>query len=173
MNKLALKEDGQWMIQFFRKFAPKVEYGVFPYPPAHAGEKGVAKLDGSFWAIPVGTRHPDEAWTFLSWLIAPPQNARLCAGWLNVPPMRATMDEPIFAAVRQDEKFEFFVKLLADGTAIPQAATPVNEQLYDKLENGAQRVFGGSLNSSEMLRDVNEGLNQEMDRMKYLEGTSE
>lgn len=173
MGKLAIKEDGQWVIQFFKKFAPTIDYGIFPYPPGKPGVGPGAKIDGSFWAIPVGTKHPDEAWEFLSWLIAPKQNARLCAAWLNIPPMRATLQEPEFIAVRQDPKFDFFVKLLEEGKAYPQPATPVSEQLYDKLTAGCQRVFSGGITAPQMLKELNQDLTDEMDRMTTLMGSGD
>ena len=170
-GKLAMKEDGQWVIRFFQKFAPDVDYGVIPFPPAQSGDPAIAKLDGSFWALPVGTRHPDEAWTFLSWMIAPKQNARLCAAFLNVPPMRATLDEPAFKTARENAKFETFVRLLIDAKALPQPATPVSERLYDKLDNGAQRVFSGSISPAAMLKDLDRDLNAELKRANALLGT--
>jgi len=169
-GKLAMKEDGQWVIQFFKKFAPQIDYGMFPYPPAVAGGPEVAKLDGSFWAIPVGTEHPDEAWKFLSWLISPEQSARLCAGWLNLPPMRETLERPEFAALRRDEKFDFFVKLLEEEKALPQPTTPVSEQLFDKLEAEAQRVFSGSIAAEAMFKELNADLNAELERTESLMG---
>jgi multiple sugar transport system substrate-binding protein len=169
-GKLAIKEDGQWVVRFFEKFAPKVDYGLFAFPPEKAGEPEVAKLDSSFWCIPVGTRHPDEAWEFLSWMIAPEQNARLCASFLNIPPMRASTEIPVFQQARKNPKFEFFVRLLLDGKAIPQPATPVSEQLYDKLESGVQRVYSGNIKPAAMLRELNDDLNAELERTSALLG---
>ncbi len=171
MDKLAMKEDGQWVIKFFETFAPDIEYGIIPYPPSVAGGPEVAKLDGSFWAIPVGTKHPEEAWQFLSWLIAPEQNARLCAAWSNVPPMRATLDVPVLAEARKNAKFEQFIQLLAQGKAIPQPATPVSEQLFDKLDSGMQRVFSGAISSEAMLKELDQDLNAELERSESLLGS--
>jgi multiple sugar transport system substrate-binding protein len=169
-GKLAMKEDGQWVIRFFEKFAPRVDYGLLAFPPKSSGDPEVAKLDGSFWSIPVGTKHPDEAWTFISWMIAPEQNARLCAAFLNIPPMRATTEIPEFKQARQNPKFEFFVRLLLDGKAVPQPATPVSEQLYDKLEDGVQRVYSGSIPPAQMLQELEADLNAELERTSILLG---
>lgn len=172
-GKMAIKEDGQWVIRFFEKFAPNVDYGVCAFPPGGDATHEMAKLDGSFWAIPVGTKHPDEAWEFLSWMIAPEQNARICAEFLNIPPMRATLEQPVFKKARKNQKFEFFVRLLMDGKAIPQPDTPVSEQLYDKLEAGVQRVYGGGIAPDVMLRELNSDLNAELDRANALLGVDD
>lgn len=169
-GKLAIKEDGQWVVKFFEEFAPEVEYGQFAFPPVEAGGQEIAKLDGSFWSIPVGTKHPEAAWTFVSWLIAPEQNARICAAFLNIPPMRATLEEPDFLKARENEKFDFFVRLLMDGKALPQPATPVSEQLYDRLESDIHRVYGGSLPAATMLKQLNNDLNAELERANSLLG---
>jgi multiple sugar transport system substrate-binding protein len=161
-GKLAMKEDGQWLIQFFRNYAPDVEYGVFPFPPAHKDIVSHSTMSGSFWTIPVGTRHPHEAWTFLAWLSAPEQIGRFCAKLNNIPPRRAALDVPAFAEMRKDPKFEFFVKLIADGHAIPQETTPVSEQLYDQLNDGSQAVFSGTISAKGMLNGLNEKMNAEL-----------
>ncbi|MCX7765207.1 MAG: extracellular solute-binding protein, partial [Candidatus Sumerlaeia bacterium] len=71
VGKLAMREDGQWLIMFIKQFAPDLDYGIFAFPSVMAGGPGYTYTSGSFWAIPVGKRHPEEAWEFLKWLISP------------------------------------------------------------------------------------------------------
>jgi multiple sugar transport system substrate-binding protein len=165
-GKLAMKEDGQWLIEFFHNYAPNVEFGLFPFPPEKEGMPSHTIMSGSFWAIPVGTKHPEEAWTFLSWLSAPKQIGRFCAKLNNIPPRREALDEPAFAAKRKDPKFEFFVKLIADGHAIPQEVTPVSEQLYDQLNDGSQAVFSGTISAKAMLDNLNAKMNLELKKSR-------
>lgn len=172
-GKLAMKEDGQWVTQFFANFAPTVEYGLFPYPPVNEGGESYTKLDGSFWVIPTGTSHPDEAWEFLEWLTAPRQNSRFCVSLLNIPPRKDTLNEPEFIEIRKNEKFNFFVKMVEEGKARPVDANPIQEQYVDKLEHGSQQAWGGSISAESMLKSLNESLNQELKRNKILSGSAE
>src|SRR5690606_34491802 len=84
---IALREDGQWFIRTIEAYKPDMNFGTFPYPPEDPTRASISSIDGSFWVIPNGTKHPDEAWEFLRWLTAPDQSARFCAALANIPPL--------------------------------------------------------------------------------------
>ncbi|MEI7634738.1 MAG: ABC transporter substrate-binding protein [bacterium] len=170
VNKQALREDGQWLIQMISKYAPGLDYSVFAFPPAKEGGQSCTQIGGSFWSIPQGCRHPGEAWEFLLWLIAPPQSARFCAELRNIPPMRASIEQPEFAGTRSDPNFEFFVQLVAAGKARPLAATPVGQQFDEALGQAMEPVLGGKVSANDFLRNLNHTMNEELDRATKLIG---
>ena len=172
-GKMALREDGQWLIQILSKYAPDLDYGVFPYPPEKAGDTAVTRVDSSFWAIPYASKHPDEAWEFLSWLIAPEQSARFCFELRNIPPLRASVNHPAFAEARKDPRFDFFVKEVEEGRARTQPALPVGQQFQEKLEQGQDIVWGGSVTPSAFLKNLNMEMNRELDRETRMLGSGD
>lgn len=164
VGKVAMREDGQWFIQFLKEFAPDVDYGIFPFPPASDQLPQVSRVEGSFWVIPAGTKHPDEAWEFLRWLTAPEQSSRFCARLRNIPPLRASLEQPSFAAIRADTQFEFFVRLVLDGRTKPMPALPVAQQFNEQLNQGAESVFAGRREPAAFLRELNRTMNAELSR---------
>lgn len=163
VGKLAMREDGQWLIMFIRQFAPDLDYGIFAYPNAITGGPGYTYTSGSFWAIPVGTKHPDEAWEFLKWLISPKQNARFCAALFNIPPLKATLEEPAFKKV-VDEKLQFFIDQLLQGRARPYPALPITNLIVDRIIQGAEVVYGRKKTAADFLLQTNAELQRELDR---------
>lgn len=164
VGKIAMREDGQWQVQFIQQFAPELDYGVFPLPSAVEGQAGVTLVTGSFWVIPVGTEHPEEAWEFLRWLIAPEQSARFCTRLRNIPPLRESLDRPEFQEVLQDDKFAFFVNLIRSGRTRPMPATPVGQQLNERLTQGLELVYSGKEEPEAFLTRLNEQMNDELER---------
>ena len=173
VGKMALREDGQWLIQILSKYAPDLEYGVFPYPSEKEGGTAVTRVDSSFWAIPYGCKHPDEAWEFLHWLISPDQSARFCHELRNIPPLRASVDHPDFAPARQDPRFEFFVREVVEGRARTQPALLVGQRFQEALEQGQDTVWGGSVKPADFLRNLNTQMNRELDRATRMVGSGD
>lgn len=167
-GKLAMKEDGQWLIMFIKQFAPELDYGIFPYPDAINGGSGYTSVSGSFWVIPVGTRHPDEAWEFLKWLISPEQSARFCVALFNIPPLRATLQHPEFKKI-VDEKLQFFINQLLEGRARFYPPLPITQLLVEKLNQTNEMVFAGKKSPEQALKQLNKDLQSELDRsLKFL-----
>ncbi|MCD6384238.1 ABC transporter substrate-binding protein [Candidatus Sumerlaeota bacterium] len=167
-GKLALKEDGQWLIMFIKQFAPELDYGIFAYPDAVKGGAGYTSVSGSFWVIPVGTRHPEEAWEFLRWLISPEQSARFAAALYNIPPLRATLERPEFKKI-VDEKFQFFINQLLEGRARFYPPLPITQILVEKLNQRVEMVFANRITPEKALKTLDKELQSELNRsLKFL-----
>jgi len=77
-GKMAMKVDINSAIRNLGRFGPDLDFGVAPAPvPAarlrqEGRFKGVERYitwsGGYSFAIPVGSRHPDEAWLFIKWM---------------------------------------------------------------------------------------------------------
>ena len=152
------------------KHAPGLDYDIFPFPPEKEGGPSFTQIGGSFWVIPTGTRHPDEAWEFLRWLIAPEQSARFCAELYNIPPLRAAIEQPGFKKLRANPKFEFFVRQVLDGRARAQVLTPVSYQYNEDLTQGSDLVYAGKNQPAKFLKDLNTKMNRELDRTNRMLG---
>ena len=160
-GRMALREDGQWFIMFINEYASDLDYGVFPYPDVVNGGPGYTYVSGSFWGIPVGCPHPDEAWEFLSWLIAPNQNARFAAATRNIPPLRATLNHPEFKKI-VDEKFQFFIDQILLGRSRYYPPLPITQLMVESVNQQSDLVFAGKISAEEALKKINKDLQREL-----------
>ncbi len=170
VGKIAMREDGQWQIQFINLYSPNLDYGIFPFPSNDPDKPGYTVVDGSFWVIPKGTKHPEEAWEFLRWLIAPKQSAKFCAKLLNIPPLKETLNEPVFQEVMKDEKFKFFVDLILNGQSKPAPPVPIMQQLNEALGQGTDMVCSGKISPEDFIKKLDYNMNKELARSVRLLG---
>ncbi len=173
VGKIAMKEDGQWAMEFINEYAPELDYSIAAFPTLSGDDIGYARILGSFWVIPQGTKHPEEAWEFLRWLIHPDQSARFCARLRNVPPLRATLEHPDFASLLEEEKFKFFIDLFLQGKARPAPALPVANQLSEVLTQTIESVFSGRVEPREFLQRMDKEMNDSLQRELQFIGLAE
>lgn len=111
-ERVAMLEDGSWALKDILTRAP-FRIGVAPFPTGPARRVTLATTDG--FGIYAGTRHPDEAWEFVRFLIGPeygramaranllqPARASLVADWIGYireefPEQAAEVDLDAFA----------------------------------------------------------------------------
>ena len=77
-GKVAMKIDGNWVLNSIARYAPRLDFGVAPAPIPEARLRGEGRFrdetrfitwSGGFsLAIPKGTRHVEEAWAFIKWM---------------------------------------------------------------------------------------------------------
>ena len=81
-QRFAMILDGPWDLPKFRRLP--FEWAVAPLPAGPAG--AATYLAGEHLAIFRQTEHPDEAWTFLKWVVQPEIQARfsMSSGYLPV-----------------------------------------------------------------------------------------
>lgn len=175
IGKMAMREDGQWAVQLIQEFDPRnqLDYGVFGYPPARPGQPGQTSVIGSFWVIPKGTRHPEEAWEFLQWLIDPKQSARFCARLRNIPPLHEGIKRPEFQQILDNENFKVFVDLLLNGHARPRPALPIGQELEDKLSFQFDVAMSGRVAPAEFLQTLQRDMTRKLDLARRLLGIDE
>lgn len=77
-GKMAMKIDVNNHVRNLGRFGPNLDFGVAPapVPAARLRQEGrfrgvppfITWSGGFSYAIPVGSRHPEEAWTFIKWM---------------------------------------------------------------------------------------------------------
>ncbi|MEW6356550.1 MAG: extracellular solute-binding protein [Planctomycetota bacterium] len=68
-GKVAMKIDGSWVLSNIADNAPNLNFGVAP-APVPEGRPFISWSGGFSLAIPVGARHPKEAWEFIKWMVS-------------------------------------------------------------------------------------------------------
>jgi len=165
-GQLAIQEAGQWELLFIKQFAKSdFEYGVSPFPAPEGGREKVAYLNGSFWAIPKGSKHPDESFEFLKWLTDSNQAARFAAELSNIPPRVEAIDDPIFQS-KMLPNMEIYIDMLTDGYVYFFPTLPIGLYYMEELNQTLQYVQSGEKSAEQALNDVQQAVMRELERYK-------
>ncbi len=85
-GKVAMKVDGNWVLEGIARYGPELDFAVAPAPvPTERLEQTTGGKPGRFhgqapfitwaggfsYAIPRGATHPKEAWAFIKWMGSP------------------------------------------------------------------------------------------------------
>jgi len=78
IGKVAMKIDGNWVLNNIARYKPDLDFGVAPAPvpaarlrgePPFEGQPKFITWSGGFsFAIPRGAKHVEEAWLFIKWM---------------------------------------------------------------------------------------------------------
>lgn len=100
-GKVAMLYTGPWMITTYKKYGAELDFGIVPPPAGPNGDRG-SVMGGFGLVIPTAAEHPNEAWEFMKWWLAEPENALL---WTktsyNIPGNLEAIQDPFF----QDDPF--------------------------------------------------------------------
>jgi multiple sugar transport system substrate-binding protein len=100
-GKVAMLYTGPWMITTYQRYGDDLDFGIVPPPAGPNGDQG-SVMGGFGLVIPTAAEHPDEAWEFMKWWLAQPENALLWAQTsFNIPGNLETIQDPFF----QDDAF--------------------------------------------------------------------
>ena len=71
-GRVAMKIDGNWVLNNIGNYKRDLNFGVAPAPmprkQLEAGKPYISWAGGWSWVIPVGAKHPEEAWRLIRWL---------------------------------------------------------------------------------------------------------
>lgn len=97
-GKVAMLYTGPWMLSTYKKYGKDLDFGVVPPPAGPNGGKG-SVMGGFGLVIPSGSKHKQEAWEFMKWWLARPENSLLWAKTsLNIPGNKKAIQDPFFQA---------------------------------------------------------------------------
>lgn len=156
IGKVAMKIDGNWVLNNIARYKPDLDFGVVPAPvpaarlrgePPFEGQPKFITWSGGFsYAIPRGAKNTEEAWLFIKWMVTTESNlisARAQKAWNEskgrpfVPGLSANLrvNEAVFKefAPRSDkfrEPLRMFIDLMQVSKFRP--VTFVGQRLWDE-----------------------------------------
>jgi multiple sugar transport system substrate-binding protein len=123
---------------------------VMPMPAAPGG-RPTAALGGGQLAINAHSRHPDAAWSFISFLIAPEQMLERVEAVGQYPARRSVWKSQRLAAALGAPP-EQVLRIVERAT--PRPATPVWTELSEILQIGLHRALAGQAEPEAALREA-------------------
>ncbi|MGQ9881173.1 MAG: extracellular solute-binding protein [Armatimonadota bacterium] len=156
IGKVAMKIDGNWVLNNIARYKPDLDFGVAPAPvptarlrgePPFEGQPKFITWSGGFsYAIPRGAKHVEEAWLFIKWLTSVESNliaARAQKAWNEskgrpfVPGLSANLkvNEAVFRefapkSAKFREPLRMFIDLMQVSKFRP--VTFVGQRLWDE-----------------------------------------
>ncbi len=113
-GRVAMVEDGSWALKDILANAP-FRVGIAPFPTGPAGRATLATTDG--FAISAATRHPEEAWELLKFLVSEQYGLAMAeASFLQ--PARASLVDQWAEFIRADypeQTADLDLAIFADG----------------------------------------------------------
>jgi multiple sugar transport system permease protein len=154
-GKVAMKIDGNWVLNHVGNFKREMSFGVAPAPmPARRLRPGqqpnISWAGGWSWVIPKGAKHPKEAWRLIRWLASEEaalmlrdaaREASLAQGKLFIPDLHANekITQRLYERYLRDdpsvepkfrEAYRTFAGLLPTSRYRP--VTPVGQFLWNE-----------------------------------------
>ncbi|MBS1710547.1 MAG: ABC transporter substrate-binding protein [Armatimonadetes bacterium] len=153
-NKVACVLQGVWMANFIEKHNPDLDWGAapFPYPEKRPDLANSSLLDLDILVIPVGAKHPKEAFEFIKFVQQQENMELLCLGQKKHSPLAQV--SPGFFENHPNPNIELFQNLSKSGTTLAPPKTPIWPQWSDEINTMVQSINSGSKTPEQALRDV-------------------
>lgn len=157
-DQLGMWQDGPWKLTTVRNSYPDKNFVALPLP----------SLDGRIGNISGGTalcmsahsKHPEEAWLFLSYLTNPENMLEWCKYLNELSPIIANWDDPFY----QTDDWQVCVKALRDSDEIfPTNSYYDNETLNQIMRDYLNAAYVGDLTPEEALAGAEEEWNAILD----------
>jgi ABC-type glycerol-3-phosphate transport system substrate-binding protein len=140
-GRVAMVLQGVWFSHYIHDFAPNLEWDAAPFPSAVPGMENVTIADCDSVCIPVGARHPDEAFEFIHFLCSREGLEMLCMAQQKFTPLKEVSLE--FMEKHPNPR----IKLFRDLGASPNAYhTPIMSSWFeyqDEAMAAFEMVFYG------------------------------
>jgi multiple sugar transport system substrate-binding protein len=153
-GRIGMMFDGPWILNVIKEQVqgpkPVIRAGQVPAGPA--GRHSITVVDA--WAIPARTKHPDEAWKLLRYLVRPENQAAHDTGYGSIPPQEAEARIAEFQAPH----FKELVSALRHGWS-SRVNTPRYGEVNDRLPENVQRVLIGRATPEQALQDLAKQMN--------------
>lgn len=170
---LTITYDGQWRVEELRKFAPNLEYRVYPIPPPKEGGLPLAgEVGGNYMIVPTSAKEKHGAWEFLKFwtgLDNPDRAATFynMGGWLPYSP--AVANSPTFQRwLKMDPQFQTFLDILASPNC--KAPPPIANLpfLRDLITRAEDQAVHNAISPKQALIDLEARYREEMRKRREL-----
>ena len=188
-GKVAMKIDGNWVLNSIARYAPKLDFGVVSAPIPEARLRGEGRFrdetrfitwSGGFsLAIPKGAQHVEEAWAFIKWMTSVEGNiiANRAQRAYNlslrrpfVPNMSAHIpsDEAVFRLFApEQEKFRKPLRTFLDLMRVSKfrPVTFVGQRLWDEQVRAFELAIYHKKSPKQALSDSRAVVQRELDKV--------
>jgi multiple sugar transport system substrate-binding protein len=167
-GKESMQLQGVWMYNFITKFNPKLDWAAaaFPHPKNRPDLANMTFADSDNVVIPVGAKHPKEAFDFIAFLQKQENMELLCMGQRKQSPLANVSDA--FLKNHPNPFIRLFTDLPKGKTArIPPMIGIINEYTAD-LGEAFDEVTLLQKTPKQALDDVQERIQGKLDHYRWI-----
>ena len=170
---LSITYDGQWRVEELRKFAPNMEYRVYPIPPPAVGGTPLGGLvGGNYMIVPTSAKEKAGAWQFLKFWTGLDNPDRAAAfynlgGWLPYSP--AVANSPTFQRwLKSNSQFRTFLEILASPNCKAPPAIANLQYLNALITRAEDDAVHGSVTPEQALATIEAKYKEEAAKRREL-----
>ncbi len=164
VGKVAMALDGDWVTLYVPRFAPNMEWGLFPLPPA-AGKAEAAfrtPIDGAIYSIPTGAKNAKEAWEFVRWLgTSKEASCVLQKGWANASALKAVAAD---AGCLPCKEFQVYLDIMAHNKMEVWPPIAVSSSYANARNAAADSVNYGQKTPQQALDELQQKIQEELQK---------
>ncbi len=150
-RRYAVIMDGQWRVRDIEEASrgrragdpPLDQFTAVPLPPPSGGRSHAGWVNGNFFVVPRGAKHPQGAWEFMKFWSGfgghELQAAEACAagGW--IPASHQVIRQPAYQQLlARQPLLQTFVGLAESENQIPTPSLPVASMYYQEVVSAAE-----------------------------------
>lgn len=156
-GKGALMVTGSWTISTFTDPKVKEKLAFAPLPVGPAGRKSAINgLADSVWA---GTKHPEEAWSWVKYLGSADCQDRVAAHAVVFPALKEATRKALAAHRAKGHDVGVFTDVTAAKETFPLPVTEHGTEINPLVQDAIQSAILGRTTPQKALRDVNDKVN--------------
>ncbi|TDQ37408.1 ABC transporter substrate-binding protein [Aureibacillus halotolerans] len=166
-GQLSMTVSGPWKVPQIRKFAPDLNYGVFPIPTPD-GSDPITWSGGFSMVVPKGAQNVDGAWEFAKYFSSQ-EGQEIFSGIIGDFAVMDSANEAL--GYTDDPILGEFIDILPDAKYRP--VLPEGALLWNELVSAIDHATRHNGTPQEILDDVTNYVNQKMERKNLLQGEGE
>jgi multiple sugar transport system substrate-binding protein len=148
-QRVAMSMDGPWNLPRFNNIMKNIDWAFAPLP--EGPEKRATVVGGEYLVIFKQSSYPEEAWTFIKWIIRPDVQARWAMKSGYLPVRQSVRQVPEFAEyLEKHPNFKVFV----DQMDVAQAQRPLDNfglQITRHIAEAIEAATLGGMDPQETL----------------------
>lgn len=153
-GRVAMVVQGVWMANFIQEYAPDLDWSAAPFPSAVPGLENVTVAECDSICIPVGARHPEEAFRFIQYLCSQEGSELLNMGQKKFTPLKEV--SPEFLAGHPNPYIELFIDLAHSPNTCHAPGMSIWFEYSDEITSAFELVMFGEETPEEAIARVQE-----------------
>ncbi|MDD4879254.1 MAG: ABC transporter substrate-binding protein [Candidatus Omnitrophica bacterium] len=161
-SKVAMVREGVWMYNFIDKYATGMDWDAAPFPSDGGKLKDVTYAEADILVIPIGARHPDEAFKFISFVNTQEAMELLCEGQRKFTPLKNVSED--FYARHKNPHIRVFRALAESPNAFTTPKMVIWQEYLREMSFAYEMIRDLKAEPEEVLSDVRKTMQKRLER---------